>query len=497
MVNFINHNAPAGFSYIRLTVAGGLGQMTLHASDVPAVMAALSNQHVVPGFPLVVQIGMGGGRALSQPDKETLRNMVRQTYDQNAKTLNLMSMASHGGGQSFVNFQNSSFTTELLNTISAIAPDVVTLNLSQNGIQSLSGLVGLIRVMPGLINLSLSGNQLASVEQLESLSGYRDKLRELILTQNPLSVQFTAAPGAPAQSPAQLDYSVYQQYVSSIFPVLQRLDGHPLNALIEFDLPPSLSASAPTSLPQPKDSFFDTDLHQKMVFAFVQQFFALYDGDRGNRSLLSVYHDHASFSMQYQPEPKFSHIKYTELNRNIALLAGAGPKARLLAEQKLLKQGPVPIVAAICELPASKHDVASFVADVCKVPSQGQIGSLLHVNIKGSFIETDSVVRHFHRTFLLSPPTPDAQRNGWPVCILHDTLYVGATHKFAAAASNTLVMSPVANVALSPEDHMMIQRLCQMTAIDQATAMQMLLACQGNFDQAVQQVGIMKQQGLL
>ena len=234
----------------------------------------------------------------------------------------------------------------------------------------------------------------SSVDQLEHLSGYRDKLRELILTSNPLCQSFTSAPGAAPQSATQLDYSVYQQYLSSVFPALQRLDGQPLQSLIDFDLPLALSSNAPTQLPQLKDSFFDSEQHKAMCYAFVTRYFQLYDHDRQDRVLLSVYSDNALFSLTYQPDPRHSHVKYSESNRNILILGG--PKARLVAEQNLLKVGPVAIVSALHALPASKHDRDSFVADVCQIPSANpQLGSLLHVTIRGHFVEsgTDTTAR--------------------------------------------------------------------------------------------------------
>lgn len=228
------------------------------------------------------------------------------------------------------------------------------------------------------------------MDQLEHLSQFRDKLRELVLTSNPLCMAFTTAPGAAPQNPAQLDYAVYQQYVSSIFPALRLLDGQPMNPLIDFDLPVALSDSAPTELPPLKESFFDSPQHQKMCFAFVSRYFELFDRDRQDRELISVYADQAVFSLQYQPEPKHSNIKYTDMNRNISTLGGA--KLRTAQEISLLKQGPVAIVSALHSLPPSKHDRDSFVADVVKVPSSSAelnaAGGILHITIRGHFHET-------------------------------------------------------------------------------------------------------------
>lgn len=229
-----------------------------------------------------------------------------------------------------------------------------------------------------------------SIDQLEHLSSYRDKLRELLITNNPFFIAFTSSPGAPPQSPQQLDYSVYQQYVSSIFPALKLLDGAPVLSLIEFDLPASLSTAAQTALPPVKESFFDSPTHEKMCYGFVSQYFRLYDGNRSSRDLISVYDDHAIFSLSYQPEPKFPNSKYTEQNRNIASL-GSSSKLRGTNEVTLLKTSPIAIVNALNNLPTSKHDVNSFVADVVKIPTQNQqfnaAGGLLNITVRGQFLE--------------------------------------------------------------------------------------------------------------
>ena len=160
MVNFINTYGPSGFKYIRLIVGGGTARMTLLASEVAAVMAAIQGQQIAPGCSLVVQMGASAGRALATADREALRTHIRTNYDAAHKSLNLSALASSHGLQ-FANFQNASFTTELLNTIHTIAPETVTINLAQNQIQSLSGLTGMMRVLPAMQNLSLSNNYLA------------------------------------------------------------------------------------------------------------------------------------------------------------------------------------------------------------------------------------------------------------------------------------------------------------------------------------------------
>jgi hypothetical protein len=396
-VNFINTNLP-GFRYNHLDVGAGHARISLQPQHVSEVMSKLHG-HMYSGKPLVVQVGASAGVALKANEREALRNAVRSSFHGNA--LDLTSLAQKHG-LPFANFGTTAFVTELLNAIQAGAPDVVSINLGQNQIQSLVPFAGLLRVAPKLQNLSLMNNYLATVEQLEHLAGFKQLLRELLLTGNPFCQVFTSAPGAPPQVQGQLDYTVYQQYVSSVFPQLRMLDSQPMRPLIEFDLPAALSSTAPTQLPPLQGSFFDSEAHKGMCLALVGRYFNLYDHQRSNADLVSVYAEKASFTLAYQPDPRHANKTYTELNRNIVVL---GPtKTRGPKEMDLLKVGPVKIISALNQLPTSKHDIDGFVADVCKVPSQdpaiAQVGGLLHISIRGQFQESgqwhDSSQAHVH-----------------------------------------------------------------------------------------------------
>ena len=231
---------------------------------------------------------------------------------------------------------------------------------------------------------------MSSVDQFEHLSAYRDHLRELLATNNPFFIAFTPAPGAPPQSPSQLDYSIYQQYISSIFPSLKLLDAVPIQSFVDFDLPSSLLTTSQTSLPEAKGSCFDSEDSQKRGEAFVKLYFSLYDTNRQSRDLISVYGDNAIFSLSYQPEPKFPNSKYTEQNRNIASLGSA--KVRAASEVSLLKTSPVAIVNTLVNLPNSKHDPNTFIADVVKMSN-----GLLNITVKGEFVEGETIGGRGHK----------------------------------------------------------------------------------------------------
>lgn len=499
VVNFINQNLP-GFRYLKLTVGDGHARLTLQPQHVAEVMAKLHGFSYM-GKPLVVQVGASAGVALKSNEREALRNAVRNSFSNNA--LNLTALAQTHG-LPFANFGTTSFVTELLNAIQFSAPEVVSINLAQNQIQSLAPFAGLLRVAPKLQNLSLMGNYLASVEQLEHLSGFKTLLRELLLTGNPLCQLFTPAPGAPPQMQGQLDYTVYQQYLSSLFPQLRMLDSQPMRPLIEFDLPAALSSTGPTQLPPLLDSFFDSDAHKAMCLALVGRYFTLYDRERTNADLVAVYAEKASFSLAYTPDSRHANKEYTALNRNFVVMGPA--KTRGPRELSLLKVGPVAILTELNRLPSSKHDIDGFVADVLKVPTQdaaiAQAGGLLHITIRGQFQESESMIRCFHRVFLCTPPTADARSKNWPVSILHDSLYIGAAKQSkhaARAATREEVMaaaaaltSPskrpdvvIAGVKLNEHDQSLVEGLVRATGVDPETATKLLMECKGNVEQAM------------
>jgi hypothetical protein len=434
VVNFWNANAPGGLRYVRLSVQDGHARVTLKASQISGALAALQGRQISPGHPLIVQLGTASGSALGSVEREGLRAHVRANFNADSKALNLQSLAQQGC--SFANFQSTAFITELFNTIAASASEAVSINLAGNAIQSLAAFTGLLHVAPKLQNLSLANNFLPSVEQVEHLVALKDTLRELVLSGNPFNQTFTASPGVPLAHPQQLDYQLYQQYIASLFPALVILDGQRLAGLIEFDLPQALAPGDQTKLPpvETSSSFFDSESNQNVSLQPVKQYLQLYDSDRQNTKLAAVYHEKALFSLTYQPDARHSQPKYTEQNRNIVLLSSAGTKARATQELALLRQGPLKILAALADLPTSAHDIDSIVADVCHVPSANPNMDLLRISMLGQFLEAGSIMRCYHRTFLCVAPSADAQAKGWPVQILHDTLYVGTTKPIPIAA---------------------------------------------------------------
>lgn len=185
----------------------------------------------------------------------------------------------------------------------------------------------------------------------------------------------------------------------------------------------------------------------------------------------------------------------------------------------VLQSGAVSIVSSLHKLPASVHDRESFVADVMKVTSSSPSlaasgGGLLVIVVRGTFLEDGVVLRSFHRTFLCTPPTPEARAKTWPVSIIHDTLYIGAakhtgTHSQAAAhqaqqqQSSVVISVPTGGPlpstlvipALNAADQALVQQLATQTGITFDNAKVILFTCQGDINAAMNQVAQLRAQG--
>ena len=159
MVSFFNSNAPQGCRYIKLTVGGGSGRLILSSNDAAAVVSALTGREVAPGYPVTVEMGLAPGRQLTQQERQALQQAVRASYNAQYKSLDLSSLAAKGNF-TFVNFSSNNFTSDLFNAIQAHASDAISIDFSNNQIQSLACFPGLHRVAPNMKNLALKDNQI-------------------------------------------------------------------------------------------------------------------------------------------------------------------------------------------------------------------------------------------------------------------------------------------------------------------------------------------------
>jgi len=318
---------------------------------------------------------------------------------------------------------------------------VVTIDLSENDIETLAAFRCLPRCAPHVKHLSLSSNQISSLSDLDYLTGLRE-LVELILTGNPVTTG--------------LDRCLYHHEVRERFVNLKLLDSLPLQPPIKFNLPSSVSS---TVLPPVKASFFDSTQNQTTCTSFVTKYFALFDTDE-RQKLYSVYTPNSCFSLSLsmsltrgsgtvrgsgppgvsgtgiQIAPEFLNhnrnlhesakssdlpVSLTSLPASSSASSSALPISSPGFTNSLVKIGPLHITYALDHLPKTKHIIKEFTADVLLLPTSSK--PLLSVSIRGSFLEVISnVVFSFHRVFLLMPPSQEAVSQQWPALILNDQL---------------------------------------------------------------------------
>ncbi len=384
-----------GFRYLKLDINKGTGRLVVAANDVASVMTALGKAQVASGVMLRVSLGLGpssssASRKLSSDQKQVLSVHVRSMYDAGSRVLNLAGLIAEQQLTAFVDFSSSNFVSELINAIQSHASGAITLNLGDNRIQSLHFFTRMKFALPHLANLSLQNNQIPSIVQLAYLSAYKNNLIELLLTNNIFFATFASVSSSSSVVPCvegQVDYAAYPQFVSALFPQLQFLDGQPVQGLIEFDLPENCASAATKTLPPFKDSYFDSFDNGKMFTCFVQKYFEMYDRDQQSLDFVSVYMEHAVFSLSYTPDNRVSiGPSYSAVNRDISGLGSA--QARKDNELQLLRKGPVSILSTFQQLPKRKHDINSFVVDVFRIPTNLEPQGMLNITIRGQFLET-------------------------------------------------------------------------------------------------------------
>ncbi|KAI0661505.1 NTF2-like protein [Cubamyces menziesii] len=359
---------------------------------------------------------------------------------------------------------------------SKLRPEVETISLAHNDLNSGRMMTTLAHYLPKLANLSLEGNKLAGWKEIDYISGKRGRLsqlRELVLVGNPMR---------------ELEYknNRAQQYKSEIarrFPTLEMLDGEPVTR-VGFDAPTNAPSSS--TRPHAKLSSFAWNMEPpfiagvdgSIVSNFLMRYFPLFDNQRG--ALLDVYAPDATFSFSANTAiPPRARIEGLHVSKEFPnqrklewapwLSGGLGGSRNLdrmtgglQKVTQTLHLGNEQAVKAMADLPGTKHDVAGtpekFSVDAFPV-RQGERTNLL-VTIHGQFSELPSQgIRSFDRSFVLAiaPEGSRAKQSGWDVVILSDQLVIRAYSSHEAwrpgpmrVQAGDLLPSPGLQEALKP-----------------------------------------------
>jgi nuclear RNA export factor len=168
------------------------------------------------------------------------------------------------------------------------------------------------------------------------------------------------------------------------------LDGEELPAAIGFDV---IEAS---NLPQNQPGYLPEDI-QKFIHGFFEAYYNIYDSE-DRQGLIQAYHDQALFSLSISRHDNSSHRFPEELiqeSRNLLRVKDFSLR------NKLVKNGKVNIVSALCEMPKSKHEPNSFLIDV---PFCNNSFILVVVNgVYRELLKKHQPLRAFCRTFYIVP----------------------------------------------------------------------------------------------
>lgn len=395
-------------------------------------------------------ISLNGGNRTGAQVIELWREFVKQRWNAEARFLNLERMAEDdfiiknqltppGGSGS------GKELAVIFKLAKELKPEVQTISLAHNGIQTGALLSTLSHYLPRLANLSLEGNHLKMWRDLDHIAGKKGKLehlRELILKGNPIR---------------ELEYQnnraeKYKSEVARRFPSLEMLDQEAI-VKISFDVPQASTSTvhvkrpAATTFPNEMMPSFVTGVDGTLISNFLMRFFPLYDNQRS--ALIDAYDPNATFSFSANTSiptrariEGFHHSKEMPnqrklewapwLNggkggsRNLSRMAGGGEKL-----VKTLHVGGEEAVKAMVELPSTKHDVSSapekFCVDAWPISHAG--ATALFMTLHGQFTELPSEgIRSFDRSFILAPAADGSRAKlaGWDVVILSDMLVVRA-----------------------------------------------------------------------
>lgn len=223
------------------------------------------------------------------------------------------------------------------------------------------------------------------------------------------------------------------------FPKLQRLDGVDLPKPIGFDV-----AVDGHKMPASHRMFVANAKAQEIASQFLQQYFMIFDSE-SRQPLLDAYDEHACFSMTVSYSHSANKLNgYLLENRNLYRINDQNKR------QKLLKQGRLPVVSFISEMPQTSHYLNTFTMDINLITA-----GMMLIAVTGMFKELDKKdrpIRYFNRTFIIVP-------EGSGYCIRNEQLHISyptdaqlkqLTEQLSAPLSVPTPQTPSSSNAVKP-----------------------------------------------
>ncbi|KAM5138410.1 nuclear RNA export factor 1 [Mantella aurantiaca] len=398
---------------------------------------------------------------MTEEENTHFKLCMQKRYDGAQQALDMSSLRSDTdlvANKVDVILNRKSCMQSMLQIIEDNVPELLSLDLSNNKLYRLDHMSDIHLKAPNLKILNLSNNVLRSEKDVDKIKGL--KLEMLWLDGNPLCDTFR-------------DQNTYISAMRERFPKLLRLDGHELPPPITFDV------ETPTTLPPCKGSYLATDNIKAIVLRFLQQYYAIYDGE-DRQGLLNVYHDEACCSLSIpnvsgQNPARSSLGDYFSNSRNLKRLQN--PTLRF----KLLKHKRLNVVSFLNELPRTQHDLNSFVVDVT-----AQTNTLLCFVVNGVFKvegQSSDPVRAFTRVFIAVPG------NEAGLLLVNDQQFIrnasnDEIRKAFATPAPTPSSSPVPVLAPVPQD--MVQAFSQHSGMNLEWSQKCLQDNGWDWEQSVQ-----------
>ncbi|XP_046749673.1 nuclear RNA export factor 1-like [Diprion similis] len=355
--------------------------------------------------------------------------------------------------------------TVVIDIISEHTPNLEALNLDGNKLQNIDRFgTQLHTKLPNLSILHLSNNRIRDLKAIDALKQL--KLKELRLLGNPICDKYKQRP---------------EEFISDIrkrFPKLLKLDDMNLPPPIGFEIAADEDAS---KLPVSQRVFSITNETRQVADAFLHQYFLIFDSDN-RQPLLNAYDEQASFSLTIAcKHDNLNRFKeYLPHNRNLFRITD---RERRL---KLMKQGRLPVVSFLSEIPKTKHCFNSFSMDISLCSQVAMV-----VMITGVFqeVETDKKeLRYFSRSLLIVP-----QGSGF--CIRNEQLHITeptddqkkqALTELSADNSNARITESSGPVVAQQDPHLqMAMALSQQSGMNLEWSRECLIKVQWNFDMAL------------
>ncbi|XP_029051984.1 nuclear RNA export factor 1-like [Osmia bicornis bicornis] len=393
--NLLSYIAPETFVPIMYKITGS--EASFYVDDSKIAIALLDSDRKITttnGYKLQVKVlkSLFPDCEIDDKLKERLKQAMAKRYVHETNALDLSRF--HRDPDLITDYFCALFQPVMLKAVLDIVsehiPDLEALNLDGNQLQIIEKLSILNKKFAKLKILYIGDNKIKEMSQLDIIKDL--KLEELKLAGNPVCNKYKSR------------QSDYISDVRKRFPKLLRLDGMDLPKPILFDV-----ADEGNKIPPSQRMFVANAKAQEIASQFLQQYFLIFDSEN-RQPLLDAYDEHACFSMTVSYSHQNNKFNgYLSENRNLYRINETNKR------QKLLKQGRLPVVSFISEMPQTSHYLNTFTMDISLITD-----GMMLITVTGLFKELDKKeqpVRYFNRTFIIVP-------EGTGYCIRNEQLHI-------------------------------------------------------------------------